>query len=186
MILKHEFILGLAAITVMFILSACSPSSDLSPESSTNIKKPLSDSHSDKVELTKKLESTQLANGGFTPLDHWQGQWRLINIWAEWCKPCWQEIPQLNQFNTEQNTSDIKLLGFNFDELGQAELAFLKQKMQIEFPVLVSWPAHWQKPEIKGLPATVIIAPDDTVKDVLWGEQTVESLQEVVKKLSLP
>jgi thiol-disulfide isomerase/thioredoxin len=144
-----------------------------------------SDSGTESDSDTNKVKSTQLANGEFTPIDHWQGQWRLVNIWAEWCKPCWQEIPELNQFNALQNSSDIKLLGFNFDELTLGELALLKQKMQIDFPVLVSWPAHWQKPEIKGLPATVIIAPDDTVKQVLWGEQTVESLQEAVKKLSL-
>lgn len=174
MILKHGSLLVLLAISVTFFLSACSPSSDLSSDSGT-------ESDSD----TNKVKSTQLANGEFTPIDHWQGQWRLVNIWAEWCKPCWQEIPELNQFNALQNSSDIKLLGFNFDELTLGELALLKQKMQIDFPVLVSWPAHWQKPEIKGLPATVIIAPDDTVKQVLWGEQTVESLQEAVKKLSL-
>lgn len=26
------------------------------------------------------------------------GQWLLVNYWAEWCKPCLEEIPELGAF----------------------------------------------------------------------------------------
>lgn len=142
---------------------------------------PLSESDSLKQNIdTKESERLQpkveLVAGGYAPQNLWAGQWRIINIWAEWCKPCWQEIPELNQFYAAQDEGGVKLLGFNFDELEQAELAILKEKMSIQFPVLSLWPDVWTKPDIRGLPATVILSPDGLVVDVLWGPQSLSSL----------
>jgi thiol-disulfide isomerase/thioredoxin len=128
------------------------------------------------------LKNDDLTSNDVTSNNYWAGQWRLVNIWAEWCKPCWKEIPELNQFYAAQKDSDIKLLGFNFDELEHEELVALKEKMSIDFPVLSQWPAVWTKPDVMGLPATVIIAPDNIIIDVLWGEQTVESLNVALEK----
>ena len=47
-------------------------------------------------------QGVPLAKGGHAPKDNWQGQWRVINVWAEWCKPCWEEIPELNVFYATQ------------------------------------------------------------------------------------
>lgn len=127
-------------------------------------------------------QGTELAEGDYAPADHWRGQWRLVNIWAEWCKPCWQEIPELNQFYALQGPKDVQLLGFNFDELEQEVLLQLKQKMSIQFPVLTLWPEAWEKPEIKGLPATIIISPDDKVKKILWGPQDLTSLHKAIEQ----
>ena len=121
-------------------------------------------------------QGTALVAGDFAPQDHWSGQWRVINIWAEWCKPCWQEIPELNQFFAEQENAGVKLLGFNFDELAQDELVVLKEKMSIQFPLLTEWPNAWTKPDIRGLPATIILSPDDKIINILWGPQSLESL----------
>ncbi len=125
---------------------------------------------------------TGLVDGRFTPWDHWEGQWRIVNIWARWCKPCWQEIPELNEFYAQKD-SNIKLLGYNFDELSQEELQPLKAEMGIQFPVLVSWPKDWLFPEVKGLPATLIIAPDNRLIKILWGPQTLVNLTQEIEDL---
>lgn len=128
---------------------------------------------------------TLLVEGDYTPIDHWAGQWRLVNIWAEWCKPCWQEMPELNQFYALQGPNDIKVLGYNFDQLQQEELKQLKTEMNIQFPVLVYWPELWQRPDVKGLPATLIIAPDNKVVKVLWGPQTLSSLHKAIDSVKI-
>lgn len=137
---------------------------------------------------------TLLASGEYTPNNHWEGQWKIVNIWAEWCQPCWQEIPDLNQFYKQNNGYDnnkerekteaqqemIQVLGLNFDQLDAKELAKLKIIMSIEFPVLTQWPEVWEKPDIKGLPATVIIGPNNKVRNVLFGPQTLKSLNDAI------
>jgi len=130
-----------------------------------------------------------LADGNRAPQNNWHGQWRIINVWAEWCKPCWQEIPELNHFHALQDgefnrrKNNVRLLGWNFDELQGQELDQLVEKMQIAFPVLEEWPENWPKAEIKGLPATIILAPDDSIKKVLWGPQTNSSLHDAVNTI---
>lgn len=140
---------------------------------------PLADNDASDPEIPKASMTVSAisADGSINPANLWSGQWRVVSIWAEWCKPCWQEIPELNQFNSLQKESNIKLLGFNFDELEAADLALISQKMAIKFPVLTQWPAQWAVPEIPGLPATIIISPDDDIDQILLGPQTVESLQ---------
>lgn len=123
-----------------------------------------------------------LVDGSFTPRDHWKGQWKLVNIWARWCKPCWQEMPELNQFSALQDSTGLKVLGYNFDQLQQPALAQLVSEMDIQFPVLVSWPEIWEFPDVKGLPATLLIAPDNRLVKVLWGPQTVASLEAEVEQ----
>jgi thiol-disulfide isomerase/thioredoxin len=153
------------------LLSACNPFSDrhISEEKVANVPE------------GSPLQAA-LVGGDYVPKDYWSGQWRIINIWAEWCKPCWQEIPELNQFFVSQENSGVKLLGFNFDELERAELVLLKEKMSIQFPVLTQWPESWTKPEIKGLPATVILSPEDKIINILWGPQSLATLSKSLKE----
>ena len=40
-----------------------------------------------------------------------RGHWVLVNYWAEWCKPCLEEIPELNSIDT---ASAVVVLGVNF------------------------------------------------------------------------
>src|SRR5690606_11211450 len=44
-----------------------------------------------------------------------QGQWLVINYWAEWCAPCRKEIPELNAL--PEHIDGVRVLGVNFDGL---------------------------------------------------------------------
>lgn len=169
-------ILTFVSLVSFLGLSGCSDDQALGAQNTQNIRH-------------EQSTGVLLANGDYAPVDLWAGQWRVVNIWAEWCKPCWHEIPELNEFHAlqmameaDEVASSVRLIGFNFDELEQPEQLALIEKMAIEFPSLISWPQVWQKPEIKGLPATLIIAPDNSVKDVLWGPQTQLILSTALQK----
>ncbi|MCB1685872.1 MAG: TlpA disulfide reductase family protein [Pseudomonadales bacterium] len=125
-------------------------------------------------------DAQKLADGSTIAGDAWDGQWLLVNYWAEWCAPCRKEIPELNRFNAE--SPDVTVVGVNYDGLQGKVLADLVVKMGIEFPVLVADPRErWGEQLPAVLPSTFVIAPDGTLKDVLIGPQSFESLARAVQ-----
>jgi thiol-disulfide isomerase/thioredoxin len=121
----------------------------------------------------------RLADGSATRWDAWEGQWLLVNYWAEWCAPCRKEIPELNRIH--QDDTGVVVLGVNFDGLRGQALERLVEEMDVQFPVLLEDPAQrWGQPRPSVLPSTLVIDPDGELRDVLIGPQTYESLARAV------
>lgn len=115
-----------------------------------------------------------LASGERFEWEAREGRWLVVNYWAEWCRPCYEEIPELNELDEEAH---VQVLGVNYDELQGEELDEVIDRMGIGFPTLVRDPAErfgWEKPT--GLPATFIISPEGEWVDSRFGIQTRESL----------
>ena len=129
-----------------------------------------------------------LSDGGYAPEGNWEGQWRLINLWAMWCKPCREEIPELNQFYALQGKNDVAVVGWNFDGLTGERLREDAEKLNISFPVLAEWPENWpeewQMKTAQGLPATAIISPEGKLVKILLGPQTLTGLHNIMNELS--
>lgn len=127
-------------------------------------------------------ENTEFPQAGGQTLD-WdslRGQWVFVNYWAEWCKPCLEEIPELNSL--DRNT-DVTVLGVNFDGVQGDELVALGQKMNIRFTMLEEDPGPtfgWKLPV--ALPATFIVNPDGDLLEARFGPQTETELLKLVKR----
>lgn len=124
----------------------------------------------------EKLEFEQ-AGGESLDWDDLRGQWVLVNYWAEWCKPCLEEIPELNRMNESR---DVTVLGVNFDGIRGQELVDLGDTMGIEFTMLAEDPGGdfgWKTPV--ALPATFVIDPDGELRETRFGPQTEEQLKEL-------
>ncbi len=122
-----------------------------------------------------------LSNGQQKSLDEFKRGWLVINYWAVWCKPCIEEIPQLNLLNEREN---IEVLGVNFDGLLGDELVNQAQIFGIEYEMVVRDPSEAlaiERP--RALPATVLIDESGKVRDVLYGPQTVDSILEKLNVL---
>lgn len=103
-----------------------------------------------------------------------KGSWVVVNYWAEWCKPCIKEVPELNALHTRD---DVTVLGVNFDgEEGDA-LAAQIEKLAIAFPTLPEDPATplgIDRPAV--LPTSLVISPEGDLIATLVGPQTLETL----------
>lgn len=110
------------------------------------------------------------------PLVQARDEWLFINYWAEWCKPCLEEIPELNAFAREHATR-ARVLMVNYDGVQGEQLQAQAQRLGIETTLLDSDPAArfgYQRPQV--LPVTYVIAPDGRVHGTLIGPQTVDTL----------
>ncbi len=122
-----------------------------------------------------KTDYTQLSgvSGDFS--DH-RGKWMVINYWATWCKPCIEEIPELNNF-AEKHKDTVKLFAVDFDNARGDKLVASAEKMGIEFPILIDDPHSllgFEKPY--ALPTTFVFNPQGKLQKTLLGPQTEESL----------
>ena len=123
--------------------------------------------------------SFRVADGTSMRFSDLHGEWVVLNYWAEWCAPCREEIPELNQLREQgiQQGIEIRVFGVNYDGLEGSDLDGVIQRMAIEFPVLVDDPReNFGIPRAEVLPMTVVIDPSGVVKAVLSGPQTAESL----------
>ncbi len=107
-----------------------------------------------------------------------EGQWLVINYWAEWCGPCRTEIPQLNQLSEQLASEGGKVIGVNFDGLQADALSKAASDMGIRFVVLAQDPAErFALPRSEALPATFIVDPQGKLRERLLGEQTADGLR---------
>lgn len=141
------------------------------------------------VTLSACDRSTRYADldGNQLTLKQFKGKWLLINYWASWCKSCYQEIPELNNFYQKHKKDGILLVGVNYDLVPSEQLRKLVNQFHIAFPVLTTDPAkELGINDIPGLPSTYVIGPDGQVAKRLFGVQTEKSLEEALQtKLSL-
>ncbi|MCP8464246.1 TlpA family protein disulfide reductase [Pseudomonas sp. ZM23] len=116
-------------------------------------------------------------HGQKVPAASIDGQWLVINYWADWCAPCRTEIPELNRLAKEGKGKGYRVLGVNFDGLRDADLGKSAQTMGIDFTVLADDPAQrYELPRSEALPVTYIIDPEGKVREQLLGEQTAAGL----------
>lgn len=117
-------------------------------------------------------------HGQKVPAAKVDGQWLVINYWAEWCAPCRKEIPELNQLAEQGKTQGFRVLGVNFDGLRDAELAKASQALGVQYTVLADDPAQrLGLPRSDALPVTYIVDPDGKMREQLLGEQTAPGVQ---------
>ncbi len=122
-----------------------------------------------------------------TPIDRQtplaaSGQWLVVNYWAEWCRPCIEEIPELAAFATA-NEGRARVLLVNFDDVKEPELSVQATRLGIP-PGLVMErdPARelgLERPQV--LPSTFVIDPDGTLRATLRGAQTAAKLTAAIE-----
>ncbi|MDR8017341.1 TlpA disulfide reductase family protein [Ectopseudomonas guguanensis] len=112
------------------------------------------------------------------------GQWLIINYWAEWCAPCRTEIPELNALEEALKSRSARVIGVNFDALQGDALKRAADSFDIRFTVLAQDPAgRFELPRNDVLPVTYIVDADGKLRERLVGEQTSAGLQEHLKRL---
>ena len=105
-------------------------------------------------------------------------QWNVINYWAIWCKPCREEIPELNQLNQIEN---VVVLGVNFDgKVGEARVSDADD-LGIAFDVIDDPAVHLNISRPPVLPTTLVLSPEGRLVATLVGPQTTESIMAYIE-----
>ena len=93
----------------------------------------------------------------------WPGRPLLVNLWASWCGPCIEEMPELQRFAAEQGGNGVQVVGIALDDAASVQ-AFLK-RIPVAYPILIDTPgpadAGVRLGNPKGvLPYSVLVSAD--------------------------
>ena len=196
------------AAAVALVLAACGPSESVSPdagpvEAATPIGEaapaeaapaaaeaeaaPAASSAplADAAKPTHPTLAVDTVDHGRFDLASQRGQWVVVNFWATWCAPCLKEIPDLNALDAKRE--DLIVIGLAYEEITpEAMRAFYGEKVKPEYPVAIvdvySPPADFDTP--RGLPFTVLVAPDGTVGHKFLGPVTGAEIEAKISEVS--
>ena len=98
-------------------------------------------------------------SGDSVSLASHRGKVVLLNVWATWCRPCREEIPQLQALHEKYNARGLDILGVSIDVEGADEaIRDVVREFGMTYPV-------WRDPDervsnqfnVVGAPTTFLI-----------------------------
>jgi thiol-disulfide isomerase/thioredoxin len=103
-------------------------------------------------------------------LADWRGRPMGINIWATWCAPCVKEMPELDALQKQHPKAQFAGIGIDT----AANMQKFTQKVTVSYPLLVAGTGAIDLMRKLGngpggLPFTVILAEDGSVKRTILG-----------------
>jgi len=155
--------------------SARPPSSVLSPTINTRIPTNKSGSASQTVfEVGKPAPDFSLKdiNGKEIHLSDFSGKAVMINMWASWCIPCQEEMPEIENIFEKYNTSDLMVLGINVTS--QDHMQDVKdtvKKYQLSYPILLDESGQVSSLyHMYGIPSSYFIDTQGILRRIQIGE----------------
>ncbi len=99
-------------------------------------------------------------DGKVYPIESHRGQPMLINIWAPWCAPCVEELPELSTLSASPAAKGVQFIGLGVDNA--QNISDFSVKHPVQFPLVVAGLAGTNLAKTLGntsgaLPFTVLI-----------------------------
>ena len=91
-------------------------------------------------------------------LDDFKGKLILLNFWATWCAPCKEEMPSLDNLQSNSNLTNLKIFPINIgrEDISKSEFFFKELNIKnldiyIDAPITLA-----KKFALRGVPTTIL------------------------------
>jgi len=127
--------------------------------------------------------SLQTLDGRTVRLSDYRGQVVLLNIWATWCPPCRDEMPDLEAYYRQHQEDGFVVLAINSQESAETVVVFLEEH-DFTFPVLLDPGGVVMRDYgVLGLPTSFFIDREGMLRGVWIGKLSPARLKKLVDPL---
>jgi|TARA_B110000459_G_scaffold78164_1_gene87959 thiol-disulfide isomerase/thioredoxin len=91
-------------------------------------------------------------------LDDFKGKLLILNFWATWCAPCKEEMPSLDDLQSNTKLNNLKIFPINIgqEDISKSKLFFKKLNIKnldiyIDAPITLA-----KKFSLRGIPTTIL------------------------------
>ena len=107
----------------------------------------------------------------------------IINLWASWCSPCLEEVPELNKLSRHP---DINILGLVINDTEEDVISTISD-LGINYPIVIKRlyvdkildQIIWS-----GIPTSVILNKKNEVVSTIYGKIDQETILKLINSLS--
>ncbi|MGD0445119.1 MAG: TlpA disulfide reductase family protein [Edaphobacter sp.] len=122
-------------------------------------------------------------DGGMWRMSEHRGQVVLVNYWATWCGPCWEETPGLIRLSRELGTKGLAVVGVAMDVGGEEKVRQFVKEFRVPYPVVMQEKASQMEYGLEGVPTTVLVDRNGLIAKSYVGAVTQADFETDVKAL---
>jgi peroxiredoxin len=105
----------------------------------------------------------QSLEGEWASLSDFKGRVVFLNFWATWCKPCKDEVKDIDKLYDTLKDEDFTVMAVDIKEDKKKIVAFM-EKYDVDFPVYLDPDAKvTNKYGVRAIPTTFIINPEGKI-----------------------
>lgn len=134
----------------------------------------------DRVEPTEATPLPAVDLAGFhddepVALDGYRGHPLVLNFWGTWCRPCVEEMPELQA--VAQATDELAVLGVNVEDQHDEAVA-LVASLDITYDLAIDEDSRlFGEVEAFGMPTTLLVDPDGVIRYRHTGQLDADQLE---------
>ncbi|AMA73239.1 TlpA disulfide reductase family protein [Aneurinibacillus thermoaerophilus] len=115
-----------------------------------------------------------------------RGKIVILNIWATWCPPCREEIPDMVKFYRAYKEKNVEILAVNLTETESSvpNVKRFAQGMNMQFPVLLDRKSHVADMyQVTIVPTSFIIDADGIIRQHVMGPMTYSTMEKFIENI---
>jgi peroxiredoxin len=126
------------------------------------------------------------ADGEIVKLSDLRGKVVWVNFWATWCRPCKQELPDIQKLYGEKRDQGLEVLAVNYQDPREDAIGYFRDN-DLQIPMLLDASGSvYNQYRLQGLPDSFFVDREGNVAALHYGYMTEEKMRQRLEQAGLP